>query len=336
MVLRRTFAVIGALALTAVVVTPSSAQEKRKLSRDETTQYEALHALVDAVMAGKPPAPSDVKLTFQNHFLKTGTSAYVPYTLEISGSTFSDFAAMYVRAVRKAPKAGVGVLTARAPKSSDFAFADVYFLSDQGPPQTGAISRALELPAGEYDVYVALRQRASKDRKAPPPRMAVHTQSLTVPDMNSGLTTSSIILAKSLEPAAAQLTAQEQLEQPFSISGYKITPAFTATIPKGGELLLVFFVYNEGVAASGKPDLDVDYNFFRAAEEKPFSKLATTPFNATTLPGEFNRYAGHQVFVGQEIPLTSFAPGDYKLEIRITDKINSQTLTRYVPFTVAP
>ena len=68
-------------------------------------------------------------------------------------------------------------------------------------------------------------------------------------------------------------------------------------------------------------------------------RLATQSFNATTLPGQFDLNVGHQVFVGQGIPLKSaqmtFAPGDYRLEIKITDKTNSQTITRNVPFTVS-
>ena len=104
--------------------------------------------------------------------------------------------------------------------------------------------------------------------------------------------------------------------------------------------MFVFFIYNEGVAASGKPDLDVEYNFYRGAEEKPFTKLATQSFNATTLPGQFDlESVGHQVFVGQGIPRESaqmtFSPGEYRLEIKITDKTNSQAITRSVPFTVS-
>ena len=118
------------------------------------------------------------------------------------------------------------------------------------------------------------------------------TQPLTVPDMNTGLTTSSVILAKALDPAPEQLTGQQQLEQPFTISGYKVVPSFGAPIPQSGELMFVFFIYNEGVAASGKPDLDVEYLFYRANEEKPFTKLATQSFNATTLPGQFDLNVG--------------------------------------------
>jgi hypothetical protein len=82
----------------------------------------------------------------------------------------------------------------------------------------------------------------------------------------------------------------------------------------------------------------VEYLFYRASEDKPFTKLATQSFNATTLPGQFDLNVGHQVFVGQGIPLKSaqmtFAPGDYRLEIKITDKTNGQAITRNVPFTV--
>ena len=56
--------------------------------------------------AGKQPAPADVKLKFQHHFLKSNKNVYIPYILEISGGTFSSYpVTMYVRAVRK-PEAG--------------------------------------------------------------------------------------------------------------------------------------------------------------------------------------------------------------------------------------
>ncbi len=57
-------------------------------------------------MAGKQPAPADVKLKFQHHFLKSSKNVYIPYMLEVSGGTFSSYpVTMYVRAVRK-PEAG--------------------------------------------------------------------------------------------------------------------------------------------------------------------------------------------------------------------------------------
>jgi hypothetical protein len=75
---------------------------------------------------------------------------------------------------------------------------------------------------------------------------------------------------------------------------------------------------------------------FRGSESKPFGKLPTTSFNATTLPAEFNLSAGHQVLVGQGIPLATFAPGEYRLEVGISDKTNGESIQRPIPFTVAP
>jgi hypothetical protein len=115
-----------------------------------------------------------------------------------------------------------------------------------------------------------------------------------------------------------------------------VTPAPTSTFSKSAELLFLFFIYNEAAGTGGKPDVDVNYFFSRAAESKPISKAATSSFNEATLPKEFNLNAGHQLVVGQGIPLESFAVGEYKLEIRINDKIANQTITRQIPFTVAP
>ena len=345
---RRVSAVAGALVLAASVGFPAYAQDKkpapepeqRKLSNDEKKDYLALTELVDAVTAGKQPAPADLKLKFQNHFLKSNKNVYVPYILEISGGTFSSYpVTMYVRAVRKPEPGAAPAAPPAKGVETNWPFADVYFLTEKSVTTAGdvtSIGRALELPAGEYTLYIAMRERQPKDRKQQP-KGVVLAQPLTVPDMNTGLTTSTVILAKALDPAPEQLTGQQQLEQPFTISGYRVVPSFGAPIPQAsGELMFVFFIYNEAIAASGKPDLDVEYFFYRASEEKPFTKLATQSFNATTLPGQFDLNQGHQVFVGQGIPVKdAFKPGEYRLEIKVTDKTNSQTVTRNVPFTVS-
>ncbi len=333
---------VSSLVTLALVVASASAvaQDKRqeqkreeeiKLSKPQLAQLEALSGLVDAAMTGKGPAPADVKLKIQQHFVKSTTNVFVPYIAEVSGGTFSSFpVAVYVRAVPKGT-------TTLAAKGGDYPFSDLYFLESKSVRSTGAdsaeFSRGLQLPAGEFDVYVAMMETQAKNSKAPPKRV-VHTHALSVPDLAAGLTTSSIILAKSMEDAPAALTPYQQLEQPFTIGGNKITPTFTPTFAKSGELLFVFFIYNQGTAATGKPDVEVNYLFFRASEAKPFSKAATTSFNATTLPAEFNSSAGHQLVVGQGIPLTSFAPGDYKLQVTIADKTSNQTIMRDVPFTV--
>ena len=159
---------------------------------------------------------------------------------------------------------------------------------------------------------------------------------MSVPDLSRDLTTSSIVLATSLEEAPQKLTPRQQMEQPFTIGGQKITPTFTPAFAKSAELLFVFLIYNEGATSEGKPDIEVGYTVSRGAEAKPFAKMPTTLFNATTLPAEFNLNAGHQVMVAQGVPLSTFAPGEYTLGIGITDKTKNQTITRAVPFKVSP
>jgi hypothetical protein len=308
------------------------AEEQLKLTKPQTAQLEELAKLVDEVLTGKTPAAADVKLSFQNHFVRSSTNVFVPYVLEIGGGKFTSFpVALYVRALRKG---------AATDKPAEPAFTDIHFLQNAGSltstgNEAAQLARALELPAGEFDVYFAMTETPARNSKTPPKRV-VHQQSLTVPDLSASLTTSSIILAKNFEDAPQQLTARQQMEQPYTIGGQKITPSFTSSFSKAGELLFLFLVYNEGVTPAGKPDLDVGFTLTRGNETKPFAKMPTASFNASTLPAEFSLSAGHQVLVAQGLPLASLAPGEYKLAIGITDKTSNQTITRDVPFTVTP
>ncbi len=236
--------------------------------------------------------------------------------------------ALYVRAVAKGNPAA-----AAAPVFTDVFFANANNFVNAG--DTMQLMRAMELPAGEFDITFALSEAPPRNAKTPPKRV-VHRHSLAVPDYSKELTTSSIMLAKNLEESPQVLTPRQQMEQPFTIGGQKITPTFTPSFAKSDELLFVFLVYNPGATPEGKPDLEVAYTVSRAAEAKPFAKMPNTQFNATTLPAEFNLTAGHQVMVAQGVPLASFAPGDYKLGIGITDKTKNQTITRDIPFTVIP
>jgi hypothetical protein len=327
------------IVVSTVALAQTKPQETPKLTKPQLEQLEALSTLVDEVMAGKEAAPADAKLQAHYHFVKSTTNIFVPYLVEVTSNRFTSFpVAVYVRAVQKG--AGAPPSAAGTAKTVEYPFTDLYFLSDAKMlrptgADTAEFNRGLQLPPGEFDLYIAMMETQPKNSKTPPKRV-VHTQSLTVPDISSGLTTSSIILAKQLEDAPPQLTPQQQLEQPFTFGGNKITPAFPSIFAKSGELLFVFFIYNQGAGADGKPEVDVDYLFYRANEAKPFSKAATSSLNAKTLPAEFNASAGHQLVVAQGIPLATFAPGDYKLEIGIADKTNNQTIKRDVPFTVSP
>ena len=87
-----------------------------------------------------------------------------------------------------------------------------------------------------------------------------------------------------------------------------------------------------------KPDVTVEYNFYQklpGSPEKFFNKTNPQNLNAQTLPKEFDFAAGHQLQSGQAVPLASFPEGEYRLEIKVTDKIANKTLTRDVNFSVS-
>ena len=57
--------------------------------------------------------------------------------------------------------------------------------------------------------------------------------------------------------------------------------------------------------------------------------------NAQTLPPAFDLSMGHQLQTGQAVPLAGFPEGDYRLEIKVTDKLANKIVTRDVNFTVS-
>src|SRR5438270_210230 len=73
---------------------------------------------------------------------------------------------------------------------------------------------------------------------------------------------------------------------------------------------------------------------FTGAAEKFFNKTSPQDLNGKTLPAAFDMSLGHQLQTGQAVPLASFPAGDYRLEIKVTDKLATKTVTRDVNFTV--
>jgi hypothetical protein len=317
---------VVAFATCASLVVSVSAQQKPegnapKLDKQQTQEVQAIIKYLDDTNAGKA-APPDATLTWQPYFVKSeGSQIYVPFTAMLDpGKLTSKTMAVYFRVVSKAGAA------APADKKNDkapvqYAFEDLVF-TDLPQAQNGHIrlSRAFAVSSGDYDVDLVVRERPERDQKTAP-KLALMKAPLTVPDLSTGLTTSTIILADKIEARTTALSREEQLNQ----------------FPKSGELSLVFFVYNAAVDGANKPNVEVQYNFHRKTNEgeKFFNKTSPQAFNPQTLPPQFDVSKGHQLIAGQSIPLASFEAGDYRLEITVTDKTSGRSITRDAPFTVA-
>jgi heme-binding NEAT domain protein len=123
--------------------------------------------------------------------------------------------------------------------------------------------------------------------------------------------------------------------RPFVFGTQEMLPASDMSFKKTENLALFFQVYNAGLDQTGKPNLTLEYEFYRveAGAEKFFNKTNPQQVNGTNLPPQFDP-AKYPVPGGIEVPLASFGEGQYRLGIKITDKAAGKTLTRDVKFTV--
>jgi hypothetical protein len=330
----------------------SAAQKKDDKKQQEAQQrdVQALVKVVEAVAAGQP-TPADFPIQFQNDFLKAQDGMiYIPFTVTIDPAKLPPQpVAMYIRAVARGGTAATPPPAKKDEKKKDqketsqFPFEGLHVIDLKAPPagQPIRVSRALSVPGGDYDVYIAIKERGPaevKDPKtAPTPKTAVLKQPVTVPDFwNGEFTTSTLILADKMEQLSAQMTPEQQAERPYALGAFEITPATDARFGKKEELLVFLQVYNSSVTPEGKPNLEVEYNFHQKTgdTEKYYNRTPTQALNAETLPPAFDIKQGHQVVAAQGIPLESFPEGDYRLEVKITDKISGKAITRSAAFTV--
>jgi hypothetical protein len=324
-----------ALAMAAVLVTtlPMTAlaqKDDKKRSKQEKEEIETIVKMVDAAMAGQP-APSDVQMKIAPVFLKSQEARnFVPFTIEMTGIPQKD-AVLYIRVVDPTAKPD------EKKKKIEYPWDDVHFVpAAQLAGSPVRLNRVFMAKPGTYDVYVMAKERlADKAPKNTVVKTGLLKTSVTVPDLASEFTTSSILVADKVNILNAPLSMDEARERPFAFGTQELEPAADMDFTKAEELSIFFQVYNPGLNAGGKPDLTLEYNFLRkeGAEDKFFNKTNPQAINESNLPPQFDP-AKFPVPGGITVPLKSFPEGEYRLEIKITDKTSNKVLTQNVKFNV--
>jgi len=243
-------------------------------------------------------------------------------------------AAMYVRVVNPAatpdPKA----------KKVEYPWDDIHFIPAAAVAGGDSVklNRVFMATAGTYDVYVAWKERLPE--KAPRntvPKMGVLKTSVTVPDYYNGeLATSTVLVADKVNMLSAPIGGDEARERPFVFGMQELLPAPDMEFKKAEELSIFFQVYNSGLDPAGKPNLTLEYEFHKTegTGEKFFNKTNPQTVNAANLPPQFDP-AKFPVPGGITVPLASFGEGQYRLNIKITDKANNnKILSQDIKFTV--
>jgi hypothetical protein len=336
MVIRRNPLALASVALL-LASAPLFAQPKeqtRKLSNDEKKELQAISTMLSA---GQGPA-NDLSMTWSgNDLLKAqGNKEYVPFTVTIDPSKLTGKKlSLYWRVVsRDAP--APDPKAKKDDKAPQYAFENLHNVEIKDEQSPLRLSRSFVVGPGTYDVYVVAKEPDSKKKGDPPAKTGMVKQEITVPDLwNGELSTSSIILAERIDPLAAPLTPAQQEERPYALGNMEIVPAASTKLSKKNELSVFLLIYNAKVDAANAPDVTVEYNFYnvQAGAEKFFNKTNPQALNAQTLPAGFDPAAG--MTNGQTIPLASFPEGDYRMEIKITDKLATKSLTRELKFSVA-
>jgi hypothetical protein len=354
---------IGRLIFLAVVMLVS---QKERLSQAELAEIRVLVTTVDHAMKGDPVAGA-ASLRWLPHFMRAPDGrTYVPYTVAIEDvpeNTFSTVA-LYVRVATRGDRTisterdkrigptGVDVPSfaydAAAAASNRLRFLDRPDQKQSGPYPfeaahfapvwwegrrgTGLVQRALVVPPGSYDLYVAVREREDSIGRGQTPQASVLKRELDVPDFSTkAFSISSPILAARIDPVGRSLEPREQTMRPYALGGSEITPVQTKMFAPSDTLTVLFFVYNAGMDKSGKPDVLAEFQFFRLQPDGTGDAVGlpiAQRFDSTVLPREFDLRAGHPLVPMQSVPLASIPPGQYRLEIRVTDRIASATASR--------
>jgi hypothetical protein len=300
-----------------------NAAQERPASPPSAEDATMLAQAIEAAASGRPAG--DLSLTWHGqHFIRSqGDSVYIPFTLTLDRKQLSSsVVSVFIRAVGRTP------VTGNAPK---FAWETAQSVD---VPADGRFARAIALAPGTYDVFVAAKERGAAGAK-----VGVVKRELTVPSFANGeLATSSIILARSLEQLAVPLAPEKQQDNPYVFGPLKVTPSIDIDggFAKTGDLQVLFWIYGASQTA-GKPDVQVDFTFhLRLPDggEKYFNRTNPQELSSKTLPAEFN-LAVHQLLSSLSVPLASFPPGNYRLEIKVTDKPSGKSLTNDVDFAVS-
>jgi hypothetical protein len=322
----------------------------------------ALVQLVDAAIVAAPTvqvgdtSKGDIPLKWESaHFIKgQNGEVYIPFTISFDPSSIrTSDVSLYIRAIEKSQLPAVGAALAppapaagskpqQLPAVPKYPWDNVHFLQK---PVDGRITRAIALPPGDYELFVAVKERSASPTAAlsnppgsPIARTGLFRHAVLAPDfIKPELQTSSVIMATAVEPVSGQLSPAEQEANPYVFGPMRVLPSRDGRFGKNNDLQLIFWVYGATAAAGGKPDVTIDFNFYLKqpdGAEKYFNKTAPQELNAKSLPAEFNIAAGHQLPGSLIVGLAPFPAGEYRLEIKVTDKPSGKVVTQSVTFTV--
>ena len=212
-----------------------------------------------------------------------------------------------------------------------------------------SVASFVQAEGGAYDLYIAVRDsfdgeapvEASIDafgrqrRQVVVPPITVMRERVTVPDLWSDeLQIGSVLLFRDLQPLTQAPTPDDIAESPYLLTGFRVTPRLDAGFRRQDSLGFMFGIYNAG-HSRGMPDLTITYTFYTQSDggEQVFNSTAPQEVGSETLPPGFD-VRQFPLIMPQNIPLSVFPEGAYRLEIKVTDNEEDEERTQSLFFSV--
>jgi hypothetical protein len=182
--------------------------------------------------------------------------------------------------------------------------------------QSSIFQKAVPLHPGLYRLDVVVKDVESGN-------VGVIGTSLRVPKYEEGvLNASTLILADKIESVPSNQFGSGQ----FVFGPYKVRPRLSHAFTSAEYLGIFLQLYNlKTDEVFRQTSVSATYRLLR--DKQP---VWSSTENSGSIPRE-----GEQVTLNRRLPLASFAPGHYTLEIKVVDNFSHQTVTRTADFDIA-
>ena len=145
------------------------------------------------------------------------------------------------------------------------------------------------------------------------------------PYVEKELSISSLILADLIRPLA-EIPRKEEM---FVLGDIKVRPSISKEFSTENPPSVYVQLYNvEFDQASLAPSLEATYTIWRASE--PVAKIVDESGESIQF------FSGWRIVLIKRLPVETLEPGDYKVEVKVWDKIKEQTVTVEDTFQIVP
>ncbi len=274
-----------------------------------------LAAIVSSRLVRNP-----IHIDYRVDYLRvTSDSVFVPITLQIPNREMAYREKNGVQSATLNVYAQITTVSGRVVQTFEEAISrDVpAALFQKGIEQSSIFQKAVPLRPGLYKLDVVVKDVESGN-------VGVIGTALRVPRFDDGtLGASTLILADQIEPVPSGRIGLGA----FVFSSYKVRPRLSQEFSPAENLGLFLQVYNlRPDEALHKSDIFVTYRLLKGQRE---IWMATETSDSI-------RQTGEQVTLNRLVPLSSFAPGRYWLEVTVRDRVSGQSISRDAEFMLKP